>query len=407
MKNNKQKLFVLLVILAVSIFGSVMLTKQTQDVRRKAAETYVQSFEPTAITGLKVGETALVTLYADTPLGFKSATVLICYPDYLKELTTNDIKLSSYFTIELPPVRRVELGYTGKICSVVEAMVSTMDASATGAPAGLVEIAKLNFTGFKAGKSGKIEAIIGPVSGTEYGKTTNKNFKSLVSGDYTDGQDKVFSAVDSVAIDVVDDVTGNEYILKFRMVFPGVWPNNKYIEGYEKVKLMVESGIGTTWLGDVTMTKVAASETTSIKEGNEPYQVYEAKVPLTNFPYNENLAVTIKGIKHLGMRFGGDDQMGCYRAMLGTLDGLTKDESTPVFNFVKTPLQGGDVDGNDLVNAVDYTNVKNALDSIVCKEENKCPKEDINGDGVINAADTTYINLTVSNKCGDWWTTGE
>lgn len=444
MTNNKNKLFVLLIILAVSIFGSVMLTRQTQELRRKAADGYIQSFEPVSITGMKVGGTASVTVLAETPLGFKSATILICYPDYLKELTKDDIKLSDYFTIDLPPIRRVDLGYSGKICSVIEAMVSIDDATKTGAPAGISQVAKLTFTGNKVGTGGKIEAIIGPVSGREYGKTTDKNFRSLVSGDFTDGQDKVFSTVGSVDISVEGDkkyvrgdcdfstgkyectestsgtmdlatcetdtncyVKGDDYVLKFRVIFPGVWPQNKFIDGYEKVSLLVESAVGTTWLGDVTMTKVAKEETTDIKDGDIQYQVYQASVPLKGFNYNKDLAVTIKGVKHLGMRFGEDNQKGCYRSMIGKIgstNALTKDETTtPLFNFIKTPLPGGDVDNNDIVNAADYSQVKSKM--LTC-DNAKCG-EDINGDGIINSTDASYINLTVSDKCGDWWTTGE
>jgi len=89
--------------------------------------------------------------------------------------------------------------------------------------------------------------------------------------------------------------------------------------------------------------------------GNGSSQVYrdvkadgENKVSmrLVNFGQTNNLAVFVKGPKHLQMKYGKDGQDTLYDRAGGEIGGLTTDAATsPLLDFSKLPMMAGDVTG--------------------------------------------------------------
>ncbi len=479
MKQSKFNLLVLLGILAVSIAISIWLTKQNQEVRRKAAgEAYRQYFEPVGVS-MKVGETAVIKAMVQSSTEFDGTTLVLCYPkDYLAKITGADIKWGSSFDTSQSILREINTADSSKLCVQLDAMISYKEE--TKKPSGTVEVASITLKGLKEGGNLKVEVMKDQLKDV----VTDKIIQSIIVGTfdpqkpldtvrYFDSVGEVLVTINGKAvkysrgacdftkglyscqadengtmdlancqkgdagcyqayshgssstdcdavtgnwickidgnsrktlsqcqIDAGCDINGDNYVLKFKVVYPGVNKDSQCDNGYDQVKVTVESPTGEVWKSD----KVKLQKTTETKDigENQPVIVYQGEVALTGFNYNEKLSVMIKGPKHLGLVYGKNGQTECYKDRVGTIGGLTKNSATtPVWDFTTLPLPPGDIFENnlDLVNGQDYSTLKEAIN----KGTSANPQADLNGDCIINAADATYLLNTVSQKCGDWF----
>ena len=515
MKAQQSKLLVLVVLLVSSMIASLILTQQSQELRRGAAGGFRQYFEPTSVK-IKVAETIKVKSMVEAGKEFDSASVIICYPDYIEKIT--DVTWGANFSTKESLLSDLELiGHEGERCAILDSVIG----QEAGAPKsnGIVELATITLKGLKAGSGGSIKVIkdvvtyknsvgetrpiVGEVSGsfdpditknterystvgtlaitvedagkkyvrgacdaakgtytctesdtgtmdlatcqatcettkkytrgtcnystgeyncTEsgtgtmtldeckkadsncylgYAKTTNCN---TTTGDWECQKD----ATSTVSLDKCkaqtgcDIVNSESYVLRFKIVYPGVRATGECAEEYKKLSLIVEAPDGKTLaLKDVVAVKIDG-ETKDTGE-DKPLQVYKVEVPLKDFNYSDNLSVVVKGVKHLGVRFGVDAQKACYNKTVGQLSKLTKDSKSPLFDFTGMPLLAGDVGGpnsglpDDFINAVDYTLIKNAQN---CAKDKCPPQTDLNGDCAVNSADSVFLTNSLSEKCG-------
>lgn len=415
MMNNVQKIKILslLVVLSVTVITSLILTQQSQELRKSAVGQVKQYFEPSSVTNLKIGETRQVKIMVDTAGEIiDTATIIICYPKEYGESAVSTVKWGSSFDTGQSMVVKLNQSNSNLLCSRLETIIGFSGKEQK--PSGLVEVATMTITGVKEGTMDTIkDQINDPVR--------DRLFQSMLGGNFTSGETRVFDSVGSLKISMATDVITNtptptptntptpvltntptptptpskdDYVLKFEVVFPGVRPNYTCAEDFKKVNVIVESSVGTTFTAkDLILTKTTA--TADIGE-TLPVAVYRGQVSLTGFNYNNNLAVIIKGAKHLGVRYVDNNQNGCRVSRVGKLGGLTKDASkTPIFDFKKMPLLSGDVNGNDLLNAEDYTLMKAHVNTTNDKVY------DLNGDCVVNAVDPTYMLTSLRERCGD------
>jgi len=76
-------------------------------------------------------------------------------------------------------------------------------------------------------------------------------------------------------------------------------------------------------------------------------EVYQVKMGLGDFKYASKLSVFIKDPRHLQVKYGVSGQTEFYGKSGGELGTLTSDADTPLFDFTKYPLLGGDVVGDN------------------------------------------------------------
>lgn len=430
MNNNIQKIKILslLVLLSATVITSLIMTQQSQELRRGAVGQFKQYFEPNTITDIKVGEVRSVKVMVDTA-GEKidAATILFCYPKEFGEIGLSRIRWGSGFDADQSTVLKLNQNNSDLLCSRLEAIIGYGGGEVK--PNGLVEIATISLTGVKAGT---ISTLKDQVVDTNSGlKLQSGIFGTFVSGDTTN-KSRFFDTVGSLNVSMFNEVTNtptltptntpmptntpvpgatntpvptatntpvptkDDYVLKFKVVFLGLWPEYEVCgKEFEKVNVIVESNVGTTFVANnLTLTKTIELEDVGENKQNA---VYLGQISLTGFNYSSGLSIVIKGAKHIGMRYVVNDQKDCRVGKAGKLDNLTKNaDNTPIFDFTGFPLQPGDVNGDDKVNAQDYVLVKTGVESGTNKKE-----YDLNGDCLVRSADTNYLLQTLSVKCGD------
>ena len=196
------------------------------------------------------------------------------------------------------------------------------------------------------------------------------------------------------------------YMLKFKMVYPGLAKGSAIdacMSDLFKVKMIVMAVLDSGATQTITVDDVVLSRTseTVVREdtGNKAeVYVFKGQVALPDsFPYNSKLAVFIDSKKHLTIKYGTDKQTGMYKKMYGDLGGLTKSVSTtPEFDFTGYPPLAGDINGDDVVNVLDFTELKAAMNST----DSRYYGADFTGDCMINSVDSAYFFASLKYKEG-------
>lgn len=147
------------------------------------------------------------------------------------------------------------------------------------------------------------------------------------------------------------------------------------------------------------------SETREVEnDSKELTPVWQVEARLgDDFTTNQSLLVLLKLPKHLQAVFGKDKQIGRFVKQVGTIGGLTADPATtPVFDFTGFRIQPGEVvveNGYEegWLNVRDFNLIKSAIG---LRGDESC-YADVNGDGVINAVDTSLFLSELAQKYGD------
>jgi hypothetical protein len=197
--------------------------------------------------------------------------------------------------------------------------------------------------------------------------------------------------------------SGDSVWLKFRMSFLGVTPGNMCAEPNDmRLKVSVLASDGTTKTYDnVVPVKVDNSD------GNLAY--YDVSLQLTGFNYKSNVAVFVKGPKHLQGKFGVDNQAVYYDKAGGELSGLTSDEATTkVFHFEKYPLLAGDVTGEDdvqdgKIDGLDFSAVKAEAGKRTAVDEGTTLLTDLNGNCQMESQDLALLMYSLREKQGQMY----
>ena len=132
--------------------------------------------------------------------------------------------------------------------------------------------------------------------------------------------------------------------------------------------------------------------------------VWQVEANLGDFKSNENLLVLIKIPKHLQAAFGQDKYVGRWVKKVGTIGGLKNDSTTPVFDFTGFLIQAGEVVSENgyeegWLNVRDFSAIKDGVigggrDAVACPS-------DVNGDGVMNAVDSSLFLGELAQKYGE------
>jgi hypothetical protein len=140
---------------------------------------------------------------------------------------------------------------------------------------------------------------------------------------------------------------------------------------------------------------------------SEVFVTAEGSLVLEGFDKTSNVAVFIKGPKHLQMKYAVDKQEGRYNKAGGELT-LTKFvETSPVYDFTAYPILPGDIRGENsdnpdgVVNGYDWTEVKRSVKILETVEEGSYLKADLDGSCQVNSNDLYILRLTLEEKQGE------
>lgn len=180
--------------------------------------------------------------------------------------------------------------------------------------------------------------------------------------------------------------------LKFVFAYAGVRPEAKCVNDWP-IKVVVSASDGTAKsFNSVVPTKSTGTTSTGLAK-------YQVSLTLTDFNYASNLAVFIKGSKHIQVKYGKDGQTSFYSQPNGTI-GIADDPSSSWlgFDFTGYPLLAGDVNQDGVVDGRDFSQVKTAAIARTTVVEGGDMIEDLNGNCAMESQDVGILMITLNQK---------
>ena len=170
------------------------------------------------------------------------------------------------------------------------------------------------------------------------------------------GKWKVDDALKCAGTTVVPSIpAGQVGVLNYQISFGGVNPNNAQCTIDWPLKFII--------LGDGE-TKVYQNVIPKNKFVLNNKMVFIGSLKLTGFTRLNNLAVFIRGPKHLQVKYGKNNQTGSYNQAGGEIMVTESEVLSPLYDFSGYPLMPGDVVGtyseqqDDMINGVDFSYIK-------------------------------------------------
>jgi len=187
-------------------------------------------------------------------------------------------------------------------------------------------------------------------------------------------------------------ITGNgsDGVLKFRMTYAGVTTASSCSNNWP-LSVMVMSGNESKTYSNVSV----------IEDGSDGgKKVYKGEVLLSGFSAKSNIALFLKGNKHIQVKYGKNSQSDFYNEPGGTLTVDSNPASTPVYDLTKYPLTVGDVTGSGgqqdgVVDGLDFSYVKTEVNK---RTEGNGLLADMNGNCKLESQDLTLLMLAMKDK---------
>lgn len=237
-------------------------------------------------------------------------------------------------------------------------------------PKGVVEIGSLEIEGVSVGQ-------------VDFSLSTNQ----MIGNDGANNIDyfgvnfvKPTVSVEAVTIPTPTGIIGNgkDGVLKFKVAFAGVtngaacavnWPVD--------VMVLENNGNSKTYSG--------------IDLNNER----EGQMLLTGINSKNNLAVFIKGPKHVQVKYAENNQNNFYNKPGGNIIVDSNPENTVVYNFTGYPLMAGDINRDGVVDGVDFSIVKSEVNK---RTEGNDLASDLNGNCKLESQDLSLLMLAMKDK---------
>lgn len=195
-------------------------------------------------------------------------------------------------------------------------------------------------------------------------------------------------------------ISGQWPVLNYKVQYAFVKPDYSkcFVPNDWPLQIIVLSGGTTKTYSDVVPSKINKSGDFITAEGS---------LILEGFDKTTNVAVFMKGPKHLQMKYAVDKQGGRYNKAGGELT-LTKFvETSPVYDFTAYPILPGDIVGKNsnnpdgVVNGYDWTEVKKWVKVLETVEDGGYFKADLDGSCQVNSNDLYILRLTLEEKQGE------
>ncbi|MBI2465280.1 hypothetical protein HYV64_03995 [Candidatus Shapirobacteria bacterium] len=198
--------------------------------------------------------------------------------------------------------------------------------------------------------------------------------------------------VDSRVMVTPTEVVGNgtNGILKFRMAYSGVMEGSSCSNDWP-VNVTVMSG-GQSKIYD----KVSVVE----DGGENGKKIFKGEVLLDGFTPKQEIAVFLKGPKHIQVKYGRNGQSDFYNEPGGSLSVESNSATTPIYDLTGYPLMAGDVVGRSsqqdgVVDGLDFSYVKTEVNK---RTEGNGLLADMNGNCKLESQDLTLLMLAMKDK---------
>lgn len=179
----------------------------------------------------------------------------------------------------------------------------------------------------------------------------------------------------------------NVKVVSFEVVLAGVREQNK-CRGSNTVDVIMLKGTNRKEYRNVALVDTGRKTETGLA-------IFKVdKLDVTDFGETSDVAIFVKGQKHLQMKYGIDGQDAVYNRAGGELnfDNMT------VFDFTKYPILAGDVNRDGKVDGIDFTEVKNRAGQFEEIERGQFNVHDLDSSCMINNMDIGLLVQALEEK---------
>jgi hypothetical protein len=387
MKKNKSTLLIMFLLL-VAILFSIQLISQRQETRRDAYFSTSKLSLSLDETDLEKNDDFLFVINAEAQTKVHGFQTMICYD---KNIELREGKVEDQIVPDTSAgfvgksILTIKKEINGKNC-VKFAFNSEYNDDSKGKWTDNPRIVSLKFRAVNSGE-GKISIVedetmmVGPDSSVVA--------DHMIKIDYTNKE---------LSYKIEEPkVLGDG--LRFYYAFDGVIKDNSKCAMNWPVEIIVMDKNGKR----VTVKDYVGKYVASKKVGTLDLEYFVAEVELSEEMEKENLALFIKGPKHLQIKYGADGQKSYYNEMYGKLSAFNlNDEKTKVLDFANYPILAGDIasDKSDgFVNALDFAYVKKkAIELVQITDLKQHKNADLDGNCKINSGDLSLTLKTLKEK---------
>jgi hypothetical protein len=261
-----------------------------------------------------------------------------------------------------------------------------------------VEGGKVMLTGYNSNKytnqlpKGVFEIVTLEMQGLSQGQASLTLTNSQVVGN--DGSTPTYFTVNyekpTITVGTAVVSNGTDGVLKFKVAFSGVTAGSTCAKSWP-VSVLVRWGDQSKVFGNVPLTVV----------GNVAgKQVYKGEVLLSGVPDKKNLAVFVKGPKHIQMKYGKNGQGDFYNKAGGEVAVDADPNKTPVNDFSGYPMLAGDVYGlnktqDGQVDGLDFSYIKTQVSQRLSGDNLAA---DLNGNCQLESQDLALLMFTLKER---------
>lgn len=178
--------------------------------------------------------------------------------------------------------------------------------------------------------------------------------------------------------------------INYKVAFAGVRANRACSTNWQ-TKLTVLSGDTRREYNNVPLT-----QTTATNSAGEV--IYEGSLQLAGFRQESGVAVFFKGPKHLQVKYGVNNQSASYNKAGGEITLTSSQSGSQVVNLSGYPMLAGDIDGNGVIDGVDFGKVKVKSARFDQVADGGYMAEDLDGSCQVNNNDTILLVRSLNEK---------
>jgi len=191
--------------------------------------------------------------------------------------------------------------------------------------------------------------------------------------------------------------TSNDSVINYKVAFANVNGNDaKCVVNWPLQFIVLGGGTSRAYSGIIPQSK-------AVVEGK---LVFSGSLVLTDFGIRE-VAVFVKGPKHLQMKYGINNQEGPYNQAGGEISLTDSADTSPVYDFTRYPIMAGDVTGvtseaqDGWINGVDFSYIKSKSLVHETVATGGYLRGDLDGNCQVNSNDVNILKISLQAKQGE------
>ncbi len=389
MKNQKRVQFLFTILLLVALTMGVILVQQTQELRKGAyfGRTAVV-IKPTEFN-VAVGGVLPVQIWVVSEEDAKvdGVEAYVCFGDKL-EPAEEEIR-DSVVANQEESFNVVTLARYDQDVGCLKFHVGSMGTNAADVPSGAFKVATVNLRAVALGT--------GIISIDETGTKVSGRNPVVSSNDTALLVTTIEGASYNISADggegtpqPTNSAADADMWINYRVAFAGVKADRQCATNWQ-TKLTALSGQIRKEYASVPLTR-----TTSVNSKGEA--IYEGSFHAPGFNQANGVALFFKGPKHLQVKYGKTGQTAVYNQAGGEISLTNVANTSPMLNFSEYPILAGDVNGDGMINGIDFTIIKPKAADFVEIASGGYLAEDLDGSCQVNNNDIILLVRSLNEK---------